>query len=312
MKWRWRRRIKVAPGVTVNLSTTSAGVTLGGPAGRISANTSGRVTAGQSLPGTGLYSQTTLATGKKQQKQPAPPGMTAPAAKRRGCLFYAGWGLLAFFALSICGGIVNIFNGDTPAAPERAVVVDVFQETPTATNAPPTATNAPAVLATAAPAAVGAVASDNANLRSGPGTDYAVIGGAVAGDQLAPVGRNEAGDWLQLASGAWIAAALVLNAPAGLPVTAAAAIVATAEPVAPVAEPAAAQPNAFTCIGGCATPPDASCAIKGNVNSDKELIYHMPGWRDYNRTDIKPEEGDRWFCTAEEAVAAGFRAPQNP
>ncbi len=276
------------------------------------------------------------ATGKKKQKQPTPPGMAAPPAKRRGCLFYAGWGLLAFFALSICGGIVNIFNGDTPTAPERAVVVDVSQETPTAPAAPPTATNAPATAtnapatatnapatatnapatATNAPATatnapstiIGAVASDNADLRSGPGTDYAVIGGAVAGDQLAPVGRNEAGDWLQLASGVWIAAALVLNAPVDLPVTAA-AIVATVE--APAAIAAEAQPNAFTCIGGCATPPDASCAIKGNVNSDKELIYHMPGWRDYERTDIKPEEGDRWFCTADEAVTAGFRAPQN-
>jgi hypothetical protein len=68
------------------------------------------------------------------------------------------------------------------------------------------------------------------------------------------------------------------------------------------------NPNAFTCIGGCATPPDPSCAIKGNVNSRGEKIYHMPGQRDYDRTDIKPEEGDRWFCTPEEAQAAGFRA----
>jgi hypothetical protein len=65
--------------------------------------------------------------------------------------------------------------------------------------------------------------------------------------------------------------------------------------------------NAFTCIGGCATPPDPSCAIKGNVNSRGEKIYHVPGQRDYERTDVNPEEGDRWFCTPEEAQAAGFR-----
>lgn len=70
--------------------------------------------------------------------------------------------------------------------------------------------------------------------------------------------------------------------------------------------------QAFTCVGGCATPPDPSCAIKGNVNSRGDLIYHAPGWRDYNRTDVKPEEGDRWFCTEDEARAAGFRAPENP
>lgn len=298
------------------------------------------------------------ATGKKKQKQPTPPGMAAPPVKRRGCLFYAGWGVALLLGLFGCAVIANLAGGDRPAAetPERSAGVTLptdertalptWTNTPeaatvtpapptataapsTATPAPPTTTLAPAAatatntleVATATPAPptattvppaiIGAVASDNANLRSGPGTDYAVIGGAVAGDQLAPVGRNEAGDWLQLASGAWIATALVLNAPGDLPVTAAAALVATAEPVAPVAEPAEAQPNAFTCTGGCATPPDPSCAIKGNVNSGGELIYHMPGWRDYERTTIKLEEGDRWFCTAEEAVAAGFRAPQN-
>lgn len=246
MKWRWRRRIKVAPGVTVNLSTTSAGVTLGGPAGRISANTSGRVTAGQSLPGTGLYSQMTLATGKKQQKQqqkqPAPPGMAAPPAKRRGCLFFAGWGVALLLGLFGCAVVANLAGGDRPAAetPERSngvalpteerTALPTWTNTPepaTATAVPPTATLAPATAtpepAAAPPAAVGAVAVDNANLRSGPGTDYAVIGGAVAGDQLTTVGRNEAGDWLQLASGAWIAAALVDGAPGGLPVVAASA-----------------------------------------------------------------------------------------
>ncbi len=67
----------------------------------------------------------------------------------------------------------------------------------------------------------------------------------------------------------------------------------------------------FTCTGGCTTPPDPSCSIKGNVNSDGERIYHTTDSRSYNRTDIKPEEGDRWFCTEQEAQAAGFRAPRN-
>ena len=66
----------------------------------------------------------------------------------------------------------------------------------------------------------------------------------------------------------------------------------------------------FECIGGCATLPDPSCVIKGNVNSKGEKIYHVPGGSFYDRTDIKPEEGDRWFCTAEEARNAGFRASE--
>lgn len=86
----------------------------------------------------------------------------------------------------------------------------------------------------------------------------------------------------------------------------------------PTEPPAAALANSggseqpFVCNGGCTEPPAGStCQIKGNVNSKGDHIYHVPGWRDYERTNVKPEEGDRWFCTEEEASAAGFRAPKN-
>ncbi len=53
-----------------------------------------------------------------------------------------------------------------------------------------------------------------ANLRSGPGTNFAIAGGARQGDQLVVVGTNAAGDWYELADGKWIAAFLVTPAPA--------------------------------------------------------------------------------------------------
>jgi len=53
----------------------------------------------------------------------------------------------------------------------------------------------------------------NANLRQGPGTTYPIVGGATAGQTLTVTGRNAAGDWYQLAGGAWIFAALVEGAP---------------------------------------------------------------------------------------------------
>lgn len=47
------------------------------------------------------------------------------------------------------------------------------------------------------------------------------------------------------------------------------------------------------------------CAIKGNVSANGQ-IYHMPGQRDYARVNMaKP--GVRWFCSEEEARAAGWR-----
>ena len=49
----------------------------------------------------------------------------------------------------------------------------------------------------------------SANLRGGPGVTYPVVGSATPGQVLEVVGRTETGDWVQLASGFWIAAFLV-------------------------------------------------------------------------------------------------------
>ena len=52
------------------------------------------------------------------------------------------------------------------------------------------------------------------------------------------------------------------------------------------------------------------CAIKGNINSDGERIYHTPwGSQWYERTKITESKGERWFCDEAEALAAGWRAP---
>lgn len=48
------------------------------------------------------------------------------------------------------------------------------------------------------------------------------------------------------------------------------------------------------------------CAIKGNISSNGR-IYHLPGQRDYERTRIDTTRGERWFCTEEQARAAGWR-----
>lgn len=49
------------------------------------------------------------------------------------------------------------------------------------------------------------------------------------------------------------------------------------------------------------------CDIAGNI-SGTERIYHMPGGEFYGRTGIDMEAGERWFCSAAEAEAAGWRA----
>ncbi|WMT90177.1 hypothetical protein [Pelagibacterium sp. H642] len=50
------------------------------------------------------------------------------------------------------------------------------------------------------------------------------------------------------------------------------------------------------------------CNIKGNVSiGSGERIYHVPGQRYYAATKIRPEYGERWFCSEAEARAAGWR-----
>ena len=50
----------------------------------------------------------------------------------------------------------------------------------------------------------------------------------------------------------------------------------------------------------------AACNIKGNISASGH-IYHRPGQRDYDATRINPAKGEGWFCSADEAEAAGFR-----
>lgn len=56
-----------------------------------------------------------------------------------------------------------------------------------------------------------------------------------------------------------------------------------------------------------ASPPSADCAIKGNVNWSGKCIFHKPDGRWYKRITMEARYGDRWFCTATEAIASGCR-----
>ena len=50
------------------------------------------------------------------------------------------------------------------------------------------------------------------------------------------------------------------------------------------------------------------CRIKGNISLNTgEQIYHVPGGEWYDETRIDRSKGERWFCSEEEAQAAGWR-----
>ncbi len=55
----------------------------------------------------------------------------------------------------------------------------------------------------------------------------------------------------------------------------------------------------------------SSCTIKGNISSDKERIFHVPGCASYSKTVIDTSAGEKWFCSEAEAEAAGWRKALN-
>ena len=247
-------------------------------------------------------------------------------------------------ARSVIAVVPGDFPDDTQRSDHRAVLAqfgpggedELAGEIVTAPQAMPAGLAAaigqtePAA-ATPPPVAVPSLSID-ADLRGGPGTEYQIVGGATAGQRLdgnlAVVGRSADGQWLALADGAWISSSLVTGVPGGLAVANAPA--AAVAPAAPAAEPTsvaaaltvptpaatevvAANPGTgsgqwpeYTCEDNPSPPPNPACPIKGNISS--EHIYHMPGQRDYCKTVIDESKGERWFCSPEEAEAAGWRA----
>ena len=51
----------------------------------------------------------------------------------------------------------------------------------------------------------------------------------------------------------------------------------------------------------------ADCGIKGTVEGDGARVYHVPGQASYDDAQIDSTRGERWFCAAHEADAAGWR-----
>ncbi len=53
--------------------------------------------------------------------------------------------------------------------------------------------------------------------------------------------------------------------------------------------------------------PSPDCTIKGNVNRAGECIFHQPTSRWYAQIKMHVNKGTRWFCSVDEAEAAGCR-----
>lgn len=87
MSIRFRRSMKLMPGVRLNFSKSTVGLSFGVPGARYTINSKGRRTVSAGIPGTGLYATETLSSGRRKSTksasansvdQPAPPIGTNP------------------------------------------------------------------------------------------------------------------------------------------------------------------------------------------------------------------------------------------
>jgi len=48
------------------------------------------------------------------------------------------------------------------------------------------------------------------------------------------------------------------------------------------------------------------CLVKGNLDRFDKRWYHLPGFRHYDQVVVRLDKSDRWFCSEEKAIEAGF------
>jgi hypothetical protein len=77
MGFRVRKSIKIAPGVRLNISSKSVGLSAGIRGARISANSKGRVTRSVGLPGTGISYATSTKAGARKARPHLVQGLAA-------------------------------------------------------------------------------------------------------------------------------------------------------------------------------------------------------------------------------------------
>ena len=115
-------------------------------------------------------------------------------------------------------------ESERPTTPKATVsmAISVTEAAPTSTSLPtwtPTPTPTATLTRAPTPTRVPLQAHTNAgaNLRSGPGVGYDVVGVLAENTTVQPVSLSRDRMWLKLGAGAWIYAALVDDIPRGLP-----------------------------------------------------------------------------------------------
>ena len=112
MAWSFRKRVRIAPGVHINLSKSGVSTSFGPKGAKITVGPKGTYLH-TSIPGTGFYNRQKISS-TRERKSPSVsklPTTQVPAsqpARNNGCLSAFIWGLLVFSIMMILAGISSI------------------------------------------------------------------------------------------------------------------------------------------------------------------------------------------------------------
>ncbi len=232
-------------------------------------------------------------------------------------LVFVGIGLFIFFLVIVFSGSGN----NTPTSSSRLTntsrrIITSTKFVSSTKKKVATAT----VTKTQKVTLLGCVDTKALKVRSGPGTQYGVNSYLSDGDCVTLIGRNSENSWVNTYAG-WVSVAFlkisgdIKHIPLSFDVQEVATKYSdsTIEPAQIVSTPrptptSTQEPTEiYGCPNGC-TSHKSGCGIKGNISYNTgEKIYHVPGQKYYQDTIIRPEYGERWFCTEKEAKDNGWR-----
>lgn len=148
MGFRFRKSVKIAPGVRLNIGKKSVGISAGVKGARVSVNSSGRVTKSVGIPGTGLSYVTTSKIGDKDKENEAvhdatedtehvtrddlPPEKPQPdkepgKKKGCGCLVYVVIALVILALFNSCFGGDDEQDAENVEQATQAIAVESIQ-----------------------------------------------------------------------------------------------------------------------------------------------------------------------------------------
>lgn len=188
MGWRFRRSIKILPGVKINFNKKSVGITVGKKGAHYTVNSKGKHTASVGIPGTGLYYTQSASTSEKKgsnskgtiEKNAKTSGM------KTGCLAV----LLVFVLCIVISGIMTDWGKKASESSSTLEETLACEESEGIKESVPD----PVIM----------YASTTLNVRSGPGTEYDIIGSLNPGDEVEVIGQDNGWANIEYASAAFV------------------------------------------------------------------------------------------------------------